>query len=122
MNAFVKRARALVGSRFRPQGRDPLRGLDCVGLVCAAYRIPAEEIPCDYRMRGRNADRLQAHLGRFFRTVREPRPGDLVTFQVAPDQLHLAVLSDRGFIHADAGLRTVVETPGVSPWPILSIH
>ena len=122
MNVFVKRARTLIGCRFRPQGRVAELGLDCVGMACATYRIPPESIPCDYRMRGAEVGRLQAHLNRFFRAVRKPRPGDLLTLQVAPDQFHLAVLSERGFIHADAGLRRVVEAPGAPPWPILSIH
>jgi hypothetical protein len=37
-----------------------------------------------------------------------------------PAQLHLAILTGRGFIHADARLRRVVETPGrPDPAPIM---
>ncbi|NUT00729.1 MAG: peptidoglycan endopeptidase [Sphingomonas sp.] len=122
MSFVVKRARALCGCRFRPQGRTPELGLDCVGLACAVYRIPANRIPNDYRLRSGDADRLQNYVEQFFRKVRKAWPGDLLTLRVAPDQLHLAILSERGFIHADAGLRRVVETPGPPPWPILSVH
>ena len=36
--AIAAAARALVGVPFRLQGRDPVLGLDCVGLVGAAMR------------------------------------------------------------------------------------
>ena len=48
--------------------------------------------------------------------------GDLLVCSVAADQLHLAILTDRGLVHADARLRMVVETPGAAPWPVLSVH
>jgi hypothetical protein len=44
----------------------------------------------------------------------------LLLFSVAADQRHLAVLTERGFVHADAGLRQVVETPGPPAWRVLS--
>ena len=121
MSVFVERARALVGCRFRPQGRDPELGLDCVGLACATYRLPVEHVPRDYRLRG-DDKRLQSQLARYFTVISAARPGDLAVLGVAADQLHFALLSERGFIHADAGLRKVVETPGSPPWPILSTH
>ena len=118
----MKRARAMLGCRFRPQGRDTKLGLDCIGLTCAAYRLPADQIPADYRSRNGDEKRLRPHLDRFFRQVRAARVGDLLLLRVALDQLHFVVLSERGFIHADAGLRKVVETPGAPPWPIVSVH
>ena len=118
----MARARALVGCRFRPQGRSPELGLDCIGLACAAYGIPAEEIPCDYRLRGDFRDRIERELAARFQRVCALRPGDLLLLSVAGDQLHLAVKTDLGFVHADAGLRTVVETPGTPPWPVISAY
>ena len=43
---FAERARALVGTRFRPQGRSEL-GLDCIGLVVATFGLDPEEIRRD---------------------------------------------------------------------------
>lgn len=122
-NEVVARARALVGTRFRPQGRTSVQGLDCIGLACAAFSIPVAGVPADYRLRGRDRGRLEEEMTRFFRRVskRSARSGDLLLLSVAPDQPHLAVLTERGFVHADAGLRKVVETPGPPEWPIISV-
>ena len=118
----VLRARSLVGCRFRPQGRDPEHGLDCVGLVCAAFGIPANSVPRDYKLRDGGLERLKLELSRFFRLVRTPAARDVLVFQVAADQPHLGIRSDRGFIHADARLRKVVETPGRPPWDLISAY
>lgn len=120
---YAARARALVGTRFRPQGRG-VHGLDCVGLVLAAFAIDAAAVRRDYALRGVGRKELHAQLARFFRRVRkaEVRSGDVLLLQAASDQLHLAVVSERGFIHADAGLRRVVETPGEPAWPILGAY
>jgi cell wall-associated NlpC family hydrolase len=122
MNDVVLRARSLIGCRFRPQGRDPEIGLDCIGLVVAAFAIPAHSIPRDYALRGGSFDRLKSVLGRFFRGVTRTASGDVLVFKSGPEQLHLGILTERGFIHADARLRRVVETPGAAPWPVLSAH
>ena len=124
MDGIVERARALIGCRFRPQGRDPQTGLDCIGLACAAYRVPTTEIPFDYRLRGNHYGQLVNGLRPWFRRVAKAggRAGDLVLLEVAPDQFHVAVLTHAGFVHADARLRKVVEAPGTPIWPILSVH
>lgn len=122
MDEAVARARALVGCAFRPQGRDPEIGVDCVGLACAAFAIPVDQIPRDYKLRGDSRERLDKCVRAHFRRVPSGRAGDLLVLSVAEDQVHLAVKADRGFIHADARLRKVVETPGAPPWPILSAY
>lgn len=120
----VERARQLVGSRFRPQGRRPDVGLDCVGLICAAFDIPAAIVPSDYRLRGRHAGMLDRELRRFFCALpgKEPAAGDVGLFEAGPDQVHLAVVTGSGFIHADARLRRVTECPGRPPWPMLALY
>lgn len=116
----VARARALVGTRFRPQGRSPDTGLDCVGLAAAALGI--EEAPRDYPLRGASPARLRAGLeAAGLRPVAEPRPGDLLVMRAGPEQLHLGIFTGDGLIHGDAGLRRVTERPGPPPWPILEI-
>lgn len=116
----VERARALIGVRFRPQGRSRETGLDCIGVAAAALGVSA--LPRDYALRGASRERLWAGLETAgLRPVSEARPGDVLVMETGPAQLHLGVVSDMGLIHGDAGLRRVVERPGPVPWPILGI-
>jgi cell wall-associated NlpC family hydrolase len=120
----VTRARSLVGVRFRPQGRDPATGLDCVGLILRVFGIPPEQVRRDYRLSGNSAAELDAQLSRYFRRLSNEasRVGDVVLCAVRGGQLHLAVDCGRSFIHADARARRVVETPGAPQWPILGMY
>lgn len=119
----ARKARALIGTRFRPQGRDPASGLDCIGLVAAAFEIAGGQIRRDYRLRGDHRGEIEAGLLRWFRKVgaRSRRAGDVMLMRAGADQLHLAVISSGGFIHADARLGRVVETPGQPLWPVLAV-
>jgi hypothetical protein len=116
--SHVERARALIGTRFRPQGRSAEHGLDCIGLVAIAYRLPADRVPSGYRLRGDHGPGLMAGLRTFFRPVRKLANGDLLLLQSGLEQAHLAVKTEAGFIHADAR-HGVVETPGDPPWPLV---
>jgi murein DD-endopeptidase / murein LD-carboxypeptidase len=120
----VARARALVGCRFRAQGRSPELGLDCIGLIAATFDIPADSVPRDYRLRGHSRPRIHGAMLPWFRRVARPqaRTGDIALFEVAADRLHLGLLTDSSFIHADAGLRQVVETPAPPPWRTLAVY
>ncbi|PTD16977.1 hypothetical protein [Sphingomonas fennica] len=118
--AIVARARACIGARFRPQGRNIAEGLDCVGLAAIACDVPAPAR--DYALRGGDGDRIAAGLaaaGLIPVPWPEALPGDVLLVEAGPAQAHLLVLTDVGFVHADAGLRRVVETPGRPPWPVL---
>jgi hypothetical protein len=119
---FAQRARALVGVRFRPQGRDVATGVDCVGLILATFAIDPEAVRRDYRLRGDQRRELEGEVLRFFRRipVARRRAGDMILLGPAPDQLHLAVSTAVGFVHAHAGIGRVVETPGLPQWPILA--
>jgi len=113
----VRAARACLGARFRPHGRDPAWGLDCVGLAARAFGIA---VPADYPLRGGRPERVAAFAAAAGLAVRAAAgPGDLVLVRSGPGQLHLVVLTGRGFVHADAGLRRVVEVPGRPAWPAL---
>jgi len=116
---FAAEACALVGTPFRPQGRDPAIGLDCVGLVLATFRIPFDSVRRDYRLRGNHRVEIESGIARFFRPVRPGEPGDLMLLMVGPDQLHLGVRTNLGFVHADARLGRAVETPGEPRWAVL---
>lgn len=119
----ASRAVALVGTRFRAQGRSAA-GLDCVGLVLAACALPPGLVRDDYRLRGDFRDEIIDALNSRFRRVAfgRRRTGDVLLLAVAADQLHLGILTPRGFVHADARLRRVVETPGMPRWPLIAIY
>ena len=61
-----------------------------------------------FRLHGRDRDGLDC-VG--LAALALVRPGPL--------QLHLMIGTGAGFVHAHAGLGRVVETPGLSPWPVL---
>lgn len=121
---IVERARLAVGARFRPQGRTIEDGLDCAGLAAFAFDVAQAGVPGDYRLRGgtleARARQLEA-LG--FAAVGGAafRAGDLAVFTPGPGQLHLAILTGATLIHADAGLRKVVERPLPAPWPLAGL-
>lgn len=120
---IVRRARALAGCRFRPQGRDPATGLDCVGVVLWSCGIASDGVPRDYRLRGAHRDEIESQLGRHFRRIAKTKrgAGDVVLCSVSANHVHLAVCCRASFVHADARLRRVVETPGSPQWPILGV-
>jgi cell wall-associated NlpC family hydrolase len=120
---FAERARALVGTPFRLQGRG-VGGLDCVGVALAAYGVQNEDARSNYRLRGEYEQEVRRFLRESFRRVSaaQLRSGDLMLMKVAGDQLHIGVRTDAGFVHAHAGLRRVVETPGMPYWPFVGIY
>jgi len=120
---IVRRARSLVGIAFRPQGRDPLAALDCVGVVVSVFELPVETVPRNYRLRGRFADTMEDELWRHFRRVPVGERGaaDVMLCAIRADRLHLAIHCGGSFVHADARARRVVETPGDPPWPLRSV-
>ncbi|HST35844.1 MAG TPA: peptidoglycan endopeptidase [Allosphingosinicella sp.] len=117
---IVARARRLVGVRFRPQGREAAAGLDCIGLAAAALGIEAP--PADYALRGGLKAKLEEGLrAAGLRPVAAARAGDLLVLVAGAGQLHLAIWTGGGLIHADAALRRIVERPGPAPWPLLGV-
>ena len=120
---FAERARALVGTRFRPQGRDA-NGLDCIGVIVATFGIDADQVRRDYKLSDDHRSDVRKALLEHFRKVPRTwlRPGDLILMSVGDRQAHLAVRTDVGFVHAHAGIRRVVETPGMPEWPLLDVY
>lgn len=110
-------ALALVGAPFRLHGRDGGTGLDCVGVVSLATGRPA---PTGYALRGADPAGVRELIeAAGLRAVQDAAPGDVVLMRTGPGQLHLGVRTLRGLVHADAGLRRVVERPGRPEWEIL---
>ena len=79
-------AQAMVGARFRVQGRDAAGGLDCVGLVAAAYATGSACV------------------------------GDVALICLPAGQFHLGLYGRDRVIHAHAGLRCVVAVPLDEMW------
>ena len=119
-SAVVARARACVGTRFRPQGRLSGVGLDCVGVVAWAAGVRA---PGGYDWRGGGVERVERELERLgFRQVAEPRGGDVIVIEPAAGMRHLGVLTGEGtVVHAHAGLRRVVEGPVDPDWRVVGV-
>jgi cell wall-associated NlpC family hydrolase len=113
----VARARAAIGVRFRPRGRTPAGGLDCVGLVGWAHE---QVVGGGYAMRSGDVARVRAAVAVAGLVAAEGRaPGDLVLLASGAGQIHLGIDSGTGLIHADAMLGRVVERPDPLPWPVI---
>ena len=114
---MARAAQALVGARFRLHGRDVAGGLDCVGVVAAA--LGGAAVPTGYALRGGDPVRVAGLLDERLARGDGRSPGDVLLFAVGAGQLHLAVASGGGFVHADAGLGRVVERSGIAPWVLI---
>lgn len=122
---IVEAVRRCVGTPFRPQGRLPGVGLDCIGVAQVAAHAAGINVraPADYALSGDPDDRIERFMAALGLEVVTPAcaaPGDLVLLKTGETQKHLAVLTPDGFVHAHLGLRRVVETPAPSPWPVVA--
>ncbi|MGF1549185.1 MAG: peptidoglycan endopeptidase [Sphingomonadaceae bacterium] len=120
---IVARARACIGARFRPQGRDPAHGLDCIGVAMMAMDLPRARAPRYYNLRSSDPALVNREFSAcgFLRVVpKMARVGDLLVTEVEGRQLHIVLLTPKGYLHADVRHRRVVEVPGPLPWPIVS--
>lgn len=121
---ILAEALALVGTPFRHGGHDPATGLDCVGLVAAAYRRAGVEIgalPDRYRWREAGIAQVSAALARSgLRPVEDVAVGDVLVQGMPGGQLHLLIAGEGLVVHAHAGLRRVVAMPGDGPGLLVS--
>lgn len=108
----VEAARGFLGVRFQHQGRSE-HGLDCAGLVIASW-ARCGVILGDVPGYGREPwkDGLRAAIEREFTPAidGDRQPGDLLLFKIISEPQHIAIVTDRGIIHAYAQARKVVET------------
>lgn len=104
-----ERALSLVGVPFRFQGRDPLIGLDCLGLVLSAFDLIVVEPPT-YRVSDGNWSQVETELAQWFargaRTI--PKTNDLAVFKL-PRCFHFGVISNGFLVHADIVAGKVVS-------------
>ncbi|WP_422062203.1 peptidoglycan endopeptidase [Sphingopyxis sp.] len=113
-------AQAMVGARFRVQGRDAAGGLDCVGLVAAAYAAAGREVtaPSGYPLRGWARERIERGLAAagFVAATGAACVGDVAMIRFPAGQFHLGLRGPDRVIHAHAGLRCVVAVPIDEMW------
>lgn len=118
-DAAVRRARTLIGVRFRPQGRSPELGLDCIGVVAMTFGITA--VRGNYGLRSADSREVNgefAAAGFLPIGAADAGAGDVLLVEAGHRQLHVVILTPDGYLHADAGLRRVVEVPGAVTWPV----
>ncbi|ATY33347.1 NlpC/P60 family protein [Sphingomonas psychrotolerans] len=116
----VAAARGALGVRFRLHGRDA-DGLDCVGLAALAMRAAGVggAVPSGYALRTDDVAQVVATIeAAGLVAATEARAGDLLLLRAGPGQLHFAIQTEDGMIHADAMLRRVVERREL-PWPVI---
>jgi murein DD-endopeptidase / murein LD-carboxypeptidase len=115
-----------LGVAFRAHGRIAGVALDCVGLVAYCLNTAGLAItaPCNYTLRGD----YYGVLTDFFRdngfcrsATTEPKSGTIGAVRCSPQQYHLMVRVDQGWVHAHAGLGRVVLMPDPSPWEVLDL-
>jgi lipoprotein Spr len=120
---YAASAQALVGTRFRAQGRGK-GGLDCVGVVLATFGLPESVVRRDYALRGDHLPEIREQLARPFRRISPSQlsAGDVMVLEPGERQFHRAVRTEQGFVHAHASIRRVVETPGEPTWPLIGVY
>lgn len=115
--AIADRALREVGTPFRLHGRQSKIALDCVGLVAVAVGpyITGQSVPTGYRFRGHYTDLATEFFGPLpFKNVELSvsfAPGDILLAEPCVGQLHFAVYSHKGWVHAHAGLKRVICAP-----------
>jgi cell wall-associated NlpC family hydrolase len=119
--ALAAAAERLIGTPFRLHGRDPRRGLDCVGLVAASLAEIGRPAfaPVGYRLRQVAIERFLGAAARsgLVGTAGPAEPGDVLLLRLGPVQHHLVIAATAGgFVHAHAGLGRIVLTPPPLEW------
>lgn len=119
---IVARARAMIGTPWRHQGRSPGRGLDCVGLlVKVSHELGiADE---DFVTYSRYTTGIEA-IGFFAQRgipieIEAAGPGDAVVITDTMFPNHCGILAERDgmlmIVHAHAGRRAVIEEQYTGP-------
>jgi cell wall-associated NlpC family hydrolase len=113
-NDVIQKARTQLGTRFRHQGRSPVLGFDCIGLVVwTLTQLGLLHVDrTDYSRRPRVEEMTAALEGHLIRVpLDQIRHGDVLRFQagVDGDPVHIGFATDRGVLHATAAQRAVVE-------------
>lgn len=107
---IVDACRAYLGVPFRHQGRNRL-GLDCGGLLVVAARdcgIELQDIQ-GYQRQPDGKKLLQVMRQELTQVYRPPEYGDVVLMRLRKYPQHIAIITDKGMIHAHSEAGYVVE-------------
>ena len=88
-----------------------------------ATRVPKQRVRRDYGLHSNNPEEANNEFDACgFVRIAPAAAGaaDVLLVRPAPCALHVVILTDRGYLHADMRRRKVVEVPGAVPWPIIS--
>lgn len=108
-DAFA-RAQSLLGVPFRPHGRSPHLGLDCIGVVLWAYEIAGKTAP-RYRLSDGSWPEIEAQVSRWFEPATDGAVQEALLITQRRRCFHFAVGGPTTFIHADLRIGRIVETP-----------
>jgi cell wall-associated NlpC family hydrolase len=97
-----------VGTPYVYGGSTPDEGLDCSGLTHYAHHVAGVQIPRVSTEQLRNATPVPG---------RQPRPGDILFFRIAPGEHHVGLMvDDERFVHASTSRRQVRLDRLASPY------
>lgn len=118
---IVTEARAWIGTRWQHQARVKGRATDCAGLVIGvAWEVGLIGRDVDFNGYARQPDGDRMRQVCRDMMVEIPatciRPGDVVAMRFELEPQHVAIVTDRGIIHAYAQARRVVEHRLDSLW------
>jgi hypothetical protein len=111
----------LLNVPFRLHGRSVDAGLDCVGVLACCLSAAGQviDVAAGYSLRGDFEARAHAFFDRDgFESVGNYSwvAGDILLLRPGSRQVHFAVLTCHGAVHAQLGLRRVVLTPLPLPY------
>jgi cell wall-associated NlpC family hydrolase len=118
---LIAAARALMGTKFRHQGRNPATGLDCIGLFIVAGQraglLPPEFERTDYARTP--SDLLEQRLRVHCELLERPEPGALAAIRWPGDRraAHVAICTEGGnLLHCYSDAGEVVEHGHRAQW------
>ncbi len=114
----VEAARAWIGVPYQHQGRTRF-GVDCVGLlIVVAHDLGLTDYDVSGYSRVPHSGFLADECERMMQRIAtvERKPGDVVLLRFKREPQHLALITDRGFVHAYAGSGRVIETAMPPAW------
>lgn len=103
-----ERALTLIGVPFRHQGRDASIGVDCLGVVTCAFKLPLPDVP-RYKNTDGTWQSIEDGLSPWFDPCdgRRATNNDIIVFRL-PRSFHFGVVSGAFLIHADLKAGRVV--------------
>jgi cell wall-associated NlpC family hydrolase len=120
-DAIIAAARSVLYVPFRHQGRNPVTGLDCGGLIIyVGQQIGQEVLDLDEGYaRTPSGGKMEAlfdsqpNLTRVYDLL----PGDVLMMRFAREPQHLGIYTGTNLIHTWSQVGKVCEHGFIKPWP-----